>query len=194
MGTSGDRRNTTCPRCGRQHSEPKLILCRECREALMAETSTEESNLRLNVSPILRDALASRQSGEDFDEALLRALKARHPERASSLFSAVTRILDLEADRSNERKEQVARRLAASDPGPEISLRTSRAHMPTTVSRTAQNNTVVRVGDEEYHSLDNAPPQVRRAVEHHMSTEKAGPRVGCSWALLGSFLSLIRRL
>jgi len=160
----------------------------------MAEASTEESSLTVEVSPILRDALASRQSGEDFDEALLRALKARHPEQASSLLSAVTRILELEANRSNEGKEQAARHLAASDPGPEISLRTSSAHVPTTVSRTVHNKTVVRVGDEEYQSLGDAPPHVRRVVEHQMSKGKAGPKVGCSWALLGSFVSLLRRL
>ncbi len=84
--------------------------------------------LTVRLSPILSDALASVKPGEGTDEALPRARKARHPEQAAALLSAVTRIVEIESGRAGEDKQATLRRLAQEDPGPEITLRTSAGH------------------------------------------------------------------
>ncbi|UCH36229.1 MAG: hypothetical protein JSV65_07715 [Armatimonadota bacterium] len=185
-----------CPRCGREHAESDGVLCGACREALRSEARAQgasiETTLKVRMSPILREALASAQPGEDFDEALLRALKARHPEQATALLSGVTRMIEVEAQRENLDRQQAIKRLAESDPGPEIVLKTSGGEG----SRTVTESQVFRVGDKEYHSLDEMPPDIRRMVERGMERGPAGPAVprravrksGCLSMLLGGWL------
>ena len=171
------------------------MLCAECREALLSQGTRSglagEETLKVRVSPILRDALASVGVAEDLDEALLRALKRRHPEQAAELLSAFTRVLEVESSRARESKRETARRLAESDPGPEILLRTSGGEP----RRSAAETRVYRIGGKEYHSLEEMPPDVRMIVERGMRGEGAARRVGCSWALVGGWLlSLLRAL
>jgi hypothetical protein len=143
------------------------------------------------VAPVLKEALASAKPGEDIDEALLRALKSRHPKQATALLSALTRIIEVESGRSGEDRDATLSRLADADPGPQVTLRTSGGEVPTT--RTTSR--VIRVGDKEYHSLDEVPPDIRRALERGMPPSRSRPRASCTWALLGGWLiALIRSL
>ena len=74
-----------CPRCGGENPEPAAVLCAGCRTQLLSEVEAgRAANIR--VSPIIRQALAQAQPGEDFDEALLRALKTLHPGQAERSF------------------------------------------------------------------------------------------------------------
>jgi len=153
-----------------------------------------ETTLKVHIAPLLREALAAVQPGEDFDEALLRVLKLQHPDQAAALLSAHSRILQLEFERTGEDKSQIIRRLAESDPGPEIVLKTS-GDQP---RRTSMETRTFRVGDKEYHSLEEMPPDLRRAFERGMAGKRTtvkAPRVGCSWSLLAaSLLPLLRLL
>lgn len=168
-------------------------MCPTCRVRLVPEEGLglmgEGKTLNVRVSPILRDALACARPGEDFDEALLRALKARHPEDATSLLSAVARMVEAESKRASEDRQQTVRRLAEADPGPEIVLRTSMGE-PTTI--TAESR-VIRIGDKEYHSLEEVPPHLRGMIERAMSGRRPTARAGCVSAIVtGWLLSLMR--
>ena len=177
----------TCPRCGREHEEAELVLCAACRGGLRESAPGGEGTTTVQVGPILAEAAASAGPGEDIDEALLRVLKARYPEEATSLLSAVSRIVEMEARQSGEGKEAAIRRLAASGPGPEILLRRSGGRVveggfPTTVpgavsdtvsgtvSETVSETQIIRVGGKEYGSLEEVPPAIRRAIEEARRT------------------------
>lgn len=201
---SGRGNRMKCPRCGRTYPETGVIVCPECRirvvPAATPPTAGAETAVTLQVSPVLRDALASAKPGEDLDEAILRALKAHHPEQGTALLSALTRLVEIEMERTKETREQVIRRLAEADSGPEVVMRSS-AGEPTRISTESQ---VIRIGDQEYHSLDDVPPHLRSVIERAKargisargkSIPGSGPRLGCSWALLGGWLAgLIRAL
>jgi len=201
---SGQGNRMRCPRCGRTYPETGVIVCPECRirvvPAATPPTAGPETTVELQVSPVLRDALASAKPGEDLDEAILRALKAHHPEQGTALLSALTRLVELEMERTKETREQVIRRLAAADSGPQVAMRYS-GGQPTRISTESQ---VIRIGDQEYHSLDDVPPHLRGVIERAKargisargkSVPGSGPRLGCSWALLGGWLvALIRAL
>ncbi|MCJ7751733.1 MAG: hypothetical protein MUQ65_11675 [Armatimonadetes bacterium] len=218
----GDRRNATCPRCGRRHEEPELVLCEECRGALRQGAGAqggEGTTITVQVGPILSEAVASAGPGEDVDEALLRVLKAGYPEEAASLLSAISRIVEIEARQSGESKEQAVRRLAALRPGPEIALRRSarrvvKGGFAATVSETVSETQHIRVGGKEYHSLEDVPPEVRRAIEEargkggttrrvvvsgsatggsRPGARNVGLKTGCSWALMWPVLRLLGR-
>lgn len=148
---------------------------------------TAQDSLKVLVPPILREALASVRPGEDIDEALLRALKARYPDEATSLLSALARLVALEAERAREDREQTIRRLAAADPGPEIVLKTTSGPPGQT-----SGVTHVSLGRREYRALEEMPPELRRVVERNRPRASSCPRVGCSWALLASFAALLR--
>jgi hypothetical protein len=148
----------------------------------------EEEVLRVHISPIIKEALSSVGPGEDLDEALLRALKSRYPQHAAALLPACTRLIEIEAKGANGDKQQTLRRLAESDP--EIVLRTSGGEVPTTIAETR----VIRIGDKEYHSLEEVPPHLRRIVERGMQGQRPAPRVGCSWTLIGGWLAALLRL
>ena len=211
----------TCPRCGREHGESELVLCAECRGALrQGAQGGEGTTVTVQVGPILSEAVASAGPGEDIDEALLRALKARYPEEAASLLSAISRIVEIEARQSGESKEEAVRRLAASRPGPEISLRRSgkrvvKGGFPTTVSETVSETQIIRVGDKEYGSLDQVPPEIRQAIEEarrkggttrrvvvsgtgggggQPGQRNVGLKTGCSWAFLAVLMWPVLRL
>src|SRR4030065_610117 len=94
----------TCPRCGREHEESELVLCAGGRGGLRrgGAGGGEGTTVTVQVGPILSEAVASAGPGEDIDEALLRALKARYPEEAASLLSAISRIVEIEARQSGE--------------------------------------------------------------------------------------------
>jgi hypothetical protein len=150
---------------------------------------SREQELRVQAGPILREALASAGPGEDVDEALLRALKARYPEQATALLSAVTRMIEVSAARAGEDKRLTMRRLAESEPGPEIVLRSSRGPAPTVVTETK----VRRIGDSEFRSLDELPPDMRAAVERSLPAARRERRVGCSvGSVLGCLAALAR--
>jgi len=154
------------------------------------ETSRAMSDdLKIRISPIIREALVSAQPGEDLDEALLRALKAHHSEQASMLLSALTRLIEIEAKRTGEDRQRTIARLAESDPGPEIVLRTSGGQPQTTVTETR----VIRIGDKEYGSLEEVPPHMRRGIEQAMQKGKAARKPGCAWLLLAGGLWAIMR-
>ncbi len=186
-----------------------MVLCSDCRAALLQDG--EGKALTVQVGPILRDALATLGPGEDVDEALLRALKARYSEEAANLLSAILRIVEIEARQAGESKEVAVRRLAASQPGPEIALRTTGGRVvggefPTTVSETVSQTHLIRVGDKEYHSLEEAPPHLRRIVQGARASgrpgrkvlragpEREGLKTGCSWVLAGPLLAALLRL
>jgi len=153
--------------------------------------------MKVRISPIINEALASVQPGEDLDEALLRTLKLHYPEQASMLLSALTRLVEMECKRTGEDRQRVLSRLALSDPGPEIRVTVSGGP----ISKTVTETTVIRIGDKEYRSLDEVPPDIRRGIENAMRsgtgktmhTSKVTPKLGCTWSLLGGWLwALVR--
>ena len=182
-----------CPRCGRTYAGGEIV-CPECRVRLDPERPWDRDSggeeLRVQAGPILREALASAGPGEDVDEALLRALKARYPEQAASLLSAVTRMVEVSASRTGEDKRAAMRRLAESEPGPEIVLRSSGRPTPTVVKETK----VRRLGDSEFRSLDELPPDVRAAVERSLPEVRRERRVGCSVGMVLGCLAALRRM
>jgi hypothetical protein len=121
----------------------------------------EKQSTKVQLAPLLRTALASRQPGEDLDEAILRALKTTHPEHGAMLLGLVAEMIDAERNPANEDREQAAQRLAAAESGPEITLRTAGLG-PLHLSF---ESAVYRIGDKTYHSLDELPPHLRRAIE-----------------------------
>ena len=182
-----------CPRCGRTCAEPGAKFCPSCGVPLASDDAAgvirQHSELRVHLSPILGEALASAPPGEDFDETLLRVLKARYPEQAAPLLSACTRLIEIEARRANEDRPQTIRRLAQSSPGPEIVLRTTGGESPTTIAQTR-----VRIGGTEYRSLEEVPPHLRRSIEQAMRGERAAVRPGCGLMLVGGWLLAVWRL
>lgn len=165
----------------------------------------ETRTFTIEIGPILREALAAVGPMEDLDEALLRTLKRRCPEEATNLLPAVTRIVEVEAQRSGVDKREAMRRLAEGEAGPEVTLRSSGGELSAgglaSVSHTFSEQTVIRVGDKEYHSLEDVPPGIRSAIEHSRMSRGAEPRqvglrLGCSSALatlaLAALFALLR--
>ncbi len=197
-----------CPRCGREHAEPNLGLCPTCRTELMSSAGEhatgETKTFTVEIGPILREALASAGPTEDVDEAVLRTLKRRFPDEAANLLSAVSRIAEVEAKRASVDKREAMRRLAQGEISPELTLRSSGGDLSAgglaSVSHTFSEQTTVRVGDKEYHSLEEVPPEIRRAIERSRMSRGAEPRrvglrVGCSSALAAPVLvALVRFL
>ncbi len=129
----------------------------------------EKHSTKVPLSPMLRAALSGRQPGEDLDEALLRALKAAHPEHAAALLAAATEMIEMEMKATREDRERVVQRLAAADPGPDMTFVTFGAgplHM-----NFESMVFVERVGDKIYRSLDEMPEDLRRAVEAALPPE-----------------------
>jgi hypothetical protein len=145
----------------------------------------------MRVSPLVREALAAVQPGEDFDEALLRVLKAYYPQEATSLLPAVVRLIEVEQRQSSEDRGQTLRRLAEAVPGPEITLRTSGGGAGTTFARSL----TIRAGGKEYHSLDEVPEHLRSMVAKGMSRREVAHRVkvGCGGWLLGGWMVAVLR-
>jgi hypothetical protein len=178
----------TCPRCGRTFFQPGVTVCADCGATLVPwpPASSPERTLKVRVAPILKQALTSVKPGEDFDEALLRELKARYPDQAAGLLGACTRLIEIEAKRASASNDETIRRLAQTDPGPEITLTFSGDESPRVLAQTR----VIRVGDKEYGSLEDLPPGLRRAVERAqrgVRPQKA-PRLGCTWGLIANWL------
>ena len=188
-----------CPQCGRTYHSPGLTTCPACQvplsEDLGPTPAPREADLQVDLAPIVREALASRRPDEDLDEALLRALKAKHPEHALSLLPALTRIIELESQRAHQDKHQAAARLAQRDSGLRLHLKTSRQLTGTPGNRVLETSsvtdtTVINIGGREYHSLEEVPAHLRPVLERAMkrTTPPSSPlstkRVGCSIGLL----------
>jgi len=178
---------TSCPRCGSAPVAPGEVLCRACREAVLAGGAAQTE--RIELAPVLREALASAAPGEDFDEALLRALKRTHPAQSAALLPAVTRLLETEAERTGEDRRTVAQRMADSEHLPPLTF-TSNLGRPTVVRETR----ITTSEGKTYHSLAELPPEMRRSLESQLSRrEKPKVKMGCSMLLLlsGLLLSLL---
>ena len=196
----GRENSLKCPRCGRIYSEPGVVICPSFEVGLIRAGDLPPiagelpqmagaTTLKVRVSPIIGEALASVKPGEDFDEALLRALKARYPEQATSLLSAIARMIEVEGKSANEDRQQTLQRLAQMDPGPEITLTTS-AGEPTRI--TAETR-VIRIGDKEYHSMEEVPLRLRAMIEKAMSGKPTVRRAGCFSTLVAGWLLAILR-
>jgi hypothetical protein len=200
---------------------PGVTVCPICRVNLTPDAAStpplapREGGTQIDIAPILAEALAARQPGEDLDEALLRALKARHPEHAASLLSAVTRVLELQSQRSGETKDQAASRLAQQDSGLHINFKWGGGpvgpphrfsgsasggpgdHTFQTSSSTT-STTVINIGGKEYHSLEEVPthlrPMIERAIGRATPPTPTTKRVGCSVGLLALPLLLLAPL
>jgi len=178
-----------CPRCGKVPLSPGEGICHACQAELLAGGTSE--TMQIELAPVLREALATAVPEEDFDEALLRALKRLHPAQAAALFPAFSRLLEAESKATGEDKRRVAQRLADSQRRPDLTL-TSHLGRPTVIHETR----VTTSGGKTYHSLEELPPELRRAVEAKLSRrEKPQVKMGCSMALLaGCLLCLFRAL
>lgn len=195
-----------CPRCGRTHEASGIPLCPDCRAELSQGSSSarpsQATSLNIDLAPILREALSSRRPGEDLDEALLRALKAHHPEHGLALLPPLTRVIETEAQAAGVDRAEAVARIAQRESGLPITFRTSHHTSPpqrdadgTTISLTG--STVINIDGKRYKSLDEVPPHLRGAVEQGlreaMDRERASGsrRVGCSIGLLVVFLYLV---
>ena len=184
----------TCPRCGRTVSQARATLCPDCGASLAAEppASSHQQTPKIPIAPILQAALTSVKPGEDFDEALLRQLKALYPDQAAALLGACTKLIEIEAKRENAGKEETIRRLAQTQPGPEVTVTVSGDTTPFVVTRTQ----VIRVRGKEYGSLEELPPDLRAMVEgaqQQGGSRRVTVRPGCSFGLIGGWLvALIR--
>jgi hypothetical protein len=169
-----------------------------------------QDSVSVEIGPILVRATATVGPGEDFDEALLRVLKERHPEEAAGLLSAITRLIEIESKQSGEGREDTIRRLVAGTPSPKLQMQTSQTEIASGSllgsefhgggSETTSQQTVIRIGDQEYHSLDGVPAHLRPMVERGMSRawhtrsplgaepKRPGLRLGCSWAVVSAVL------
>jgi|WetSurMetagenome_2_1015567.scaffolds.fasta_scaffold112652_4 hypothetical protein len=154
-------------------------------------------SLTIPVSPLLREALSARETGEDFDEALLRTLKAQYPGEAAALLAAVTRLVEVETERTKESKEQILQRLAEAAPGPEITLNFGGEG---NISKIRAESKTYRVGDRVYHSLEEMPPDLRRLVERELGPSRESNRggktlrVGCPFSLFSALLVGLARI
>jgi hypothetical protein len=79
-----------------------------------------ENELVIDVKGVVDDVAQTRQPGEDLDEAILRATKARYPEQSLAVFNAIRALLDMQVARSKASPEEALQHLG----GP-IVLRTS---------------------------------------------------------------------
>lgn len=132
----------------------------------------ESSSGKVDMRSVLQAALASQQPGEDLDEALLRALKVEHPEEAPVLLVGLRELIDEEAARAHEDRQQTARRLAESGVLPSVlsgglGLGPFKTQFVT--------STVFRVGGKEYQSLDELPPELREQVAEALGKEGFRP-------------------
>jgi hypothetical protein len=181
-----------CQRCGRIFTESADPLCAVCKEELQAGLDAAEKSaggaLKVRVSPIIKAARAAQKPGEDFDEALLRALKAHYPEQATHLLPALNKLIEFEANNVNETKEQTLARLAEAEPGPEITFKSSTAG-PIKVS------TEIIFNSKKYSSLDEVPPHLREMVQKAMRGQKTFTtrKTGCLSFLLGGWIIAILR-
>jgi hypothetical protein len=163
----------------------------------------ETKTFTVEIGPILREALASAGPTEDVDEALLRTLKRRYLDEATNLLSAVSRMVEVEARRAGVDKQEAMRRLAQGEASPELTLRSSGGDLCAgglaSASHTFSEQTVIRVGDKEYRSLEEVPPEIRHAIERSHTSRGAEPRrvglrVGCSSALAALVVVALVRL
>jgi hypothetical protein len=156
-----------------------------------------ERTLKIPISPLIREALAAVQSGEDFDEALLRTLKARHSEDAATLLSAISHLVEAEGRQRGEDKEQTLRRLAEAAPGPEITLNFGGEG---NLAKILAESKTYRINNREYHSLEEMPPELRRMVEGELGSSREVPRgrktarFGCTFSLLAGLIVGLARL
>lgn len=150
--------------------------------------SGRETTLKIHLSPVLREALAAVKPGEDFDEALLRVLKARQPQHATVLLSAFSHTIEAEMRRTGEARLQTVQRLAQAEPGPEITLQTSGSEP----RRTTVESRSFMINGKEYGSLEEAPAEFRRALEATLRGERRREvRSGCLSMLLGGWLAAL---
>jgi hypothetical protein len=156
-----------------------------------------DKTLKIHIAPLIREALSAAQFGEDFDEALLRTLKARHPEEATALFTAISQLIELEVQQTKASKEQTLHHLAEAAPGPEITLNIGGVG---NISKIVTESKTYRVNGQEYHSLEEMPFELRRRVEEGLSqARQIGPvrrkaRVGCTFSLLGGLVAIFGRI
>jgi len=176
-----------CPRCKKTLLTSGEGICQACQTELLAGGGRDA--VRIEIGPVLRDALATAAAGEDFEEALLRALKRSHPSRSAALFPAFSRLLETEAERTGEDRRRVAQRMADSEDVPGLTF-ISNLDQPTTVTETR----ITTSEGKTYHSLDELPPHLRRSLESQLSRrERPQVKMGCSSVLLGGCLALLLR-
>jgi hypothetical protein len=183
----------TCPRCKKLFAGTELGLCDACKLELVSAVGRDTTDTKIHLQPIAQAALAEWQSGEDLDEALLRALKTEYPKEAASLLPALTKMLELESQQRGESKETALRRLATTVPGPEISFRTSGGGASPFTSTTITERRVYKVNGREA-AREELPPEIRKALESHQPKTERQLKVGCSAALVSILLSLMRRV
>lgn len=183
----------TCPRCKKPLAGGDEGICSACKDELVAAVRDDPAATKIRLQPIAQVALNGWQPGEDLDEALLRGLKSLHPNEAAMLLPAVTRMIELESQQRKEDKKQVLRRLASSVPGPEINFRTSGGLGASPTFTTVTESRVYRINGREGQSLEDLPPEIRRAVEERRPPSERKLSIGCSAALVSVLLALIRR-
>jgi len=175
-------------------SEAGATACPHCGASLapVPQISSSQQTLKIHLAPVLQAALISVKPGEDFDEALLRELKARYPDQATALLGACTKLIEMEAKGGTASRDETVRRLAQSQPGPELTLTVSGGATPLTVTRTQ----VIHVDGKRYGSPEELPPDLRAMVERARQEgvqRKVTVRPGCSFGLIGGWLvALIR--
>jgi hypothetical protein len=175
-------------------SQPLATLCPNCGAPLAPgpTASSPQQTLKIHIGPILQAALTSVKPGEDFDEALLRELKARYPDHAAALLGACTKLIETEAKRANATKDETIKRLAELPAGPEVTITVSGDDTLRVVTRTE----VIRVGGKEYGSVEELPPDLRAIVERARKQggwSRTTVRPGCSFGLIGAWLVAIIR-
>jgi len=170
-----------CPSC-RAPNAPTSTRCWQCQGPLgvapnapSAPSSAQRASL--DLGRLFADALGTLGPGEDLDEALLRAAKASSPEHWRDLFTVALQVL-AQATGSGESRAAAARRLA----GEQMDVEISSSHRE---SRTPMGQES-REGRQVFSSLDDLPPDVRKALE-----KRLGPLAG---QFSGSKTTVTRRV
>jgi hypothetical protein len=162
--------------------------------AVPSETAAPAQNIP--AGPLLRQALSETAGGEDFDEALLRVLKAQYPEHATTLFSAFTQLVDMEVRMKNLPRLEVIKQLAESDSSPQMKF-SSTDKGPLHMTTTTSFNFKITKGNP---AMEDFLPEIRNALEESRRTgtpitiRKVDTRTGCATFVLGGWLVALVKL
>lgn len=123
-----------------------------------------EQKKTIRLSDLCREALATRATGEDLDEALLRAVKKLYPEEGLDLFTTVKQMLQVRGGMQGKSSEEMVAILAQGQESFEMTRTTATT---TTVSRSGDMKALDDL------DLSAVPSEMKALVEQALKEGKA---------------------